>query len=138
MRHKLSIPDQPNVLFLIIVFDLIALLGVYGLYASNWVGQGAQPVQLPQGGFGTTQLSEKGIIVKIFPEPSKQCVIGNKILPLEDLEEELLTLQDKFGVDEVLLMMDVACSVSRERDVFMRIQSLELNLLLVTEKTQDD
>lgn len=131
MRHKLSLPDQPSAVFLIIVFDLFALVAVYGLYGSNWVGQTGQEINLPTAETAPLSIAEKHIIVKVFNDSAQNCVVGKKAIPFTELEKALKEAREDLEVEEVLLMIDTESSIKREREVISLIQGLGMECSLI-------
>lgn len=131
MRHKLSLPDQPSAVFLIIVFDLFALVAVYGLYGSNWVGQTGQEINLPTAETAPLSISENHIIVKVFNDSAQNCIVGKKSLPFSELGSALKTAREELDIEEVLLMIDMESSIKREREVISLIQGLGMKCSLI-------
>ena len=133
MRHKLNLPDQPNVVFLIIVFDIIALAAVYGLYGTNWVGQVGQEVELNQGSLKPLKVSERNIVLKVFEDTAPNCILGKTSIPLQALEKELTQAISLYQIEEVLLMIDKNASVERKLATIDTIQGLDLKCSIVYE-----
>jgi len=131
MRHKLNLPETPNIILLIIVFDLLALVMVYGLYGTNWIGQAGQIVELPTADASPLQISDKHILIKVFGAHNPQCIVGKNSIPYTELEEELVKQQEEFNIEEVLLMTEKSASVEREREVLALIQKLNLRCTLI-------
>jgi len=135
MRRKLNLPQHPNILFLIIVFDLFALVAVYGLYSSNWVGEAGIPVKITSQEAQNFPLSEHHITLKVFPEPANHCVLGSTSVPYQDLYERLLASKEQHGIDQVLLITDKRTSVQKEREVINTLKSLDLSCILIAAPT---
>lgn len=131
MRTQLNLPKHPNIIFLIIVFDIFALAAVYGLYSTNWVGEAGIPVKLTTQEAQNFPLSENHLVVKIFAAPADQCIVGRSSIPYAELESELSAAKTTREVDQVLLMIDKNASVAREREVIALVKSLDLTCILV-------
>ncbi len=134
--HKLTLPKHPNVLFLVIVFDLLALVAAYGFYATNWVGEAGIPVKLSSHEAHSYELSDHHVVVKIFTDRSNNCVVGQSAVPLNRLKHELNSLKEERGIDQVLLMIDEGASVSRERSAIAITKELDLSCILVTSPSE--
>lgn len=133
MRHKINLPDQPNAVFLIIVFDIFVLVAVYGIYGSNWVGQAGEEIALPTSDSAPLSISENHIIVKVFPGTRRKYIVGKKAVPYEELPTELKRVQEELGIEEVLLMMDIGATIEQERAIFSIIQDLGMRCSIVAE-----
>lgn len=133
MKHKLNLPEHPNIAFLIIVFDIIALAAVYGLYSTNWVGQAGFNLELAQSEGAPLIISEKSIVVKILPERSAQCIVGNKAILYSELTQELTQAHEEHAINEVLLMFDKGTSVEKEQQVISLVQRIGMQCTLVYE-----
>ena len=132
MRHKLNLPKHPNILFLVIVFDIFALVVVYGLYSSNWVGESGIPVKLTSREAQNFPVSDNHLALKIFPAPANHCILGNLSVPFDQLEEELKSAQEERNTDQILLMTSKDASVETEREVIALLNKLDLSCILVT------
>jgi len=133
MRHQLTLPKHPSLLFLIIVFDLFALVAVYGLYGTNWVGSAGIPVKLSQLQARALDIDERSLVVKIFPDSSPNCIVNKKAVPLTNLQQELEQAKEAINADQVLLMVDDEASIARERQVLEMVKSLNLDCILIGE-----
>jgi len=131
MKTQLSLPKHPNIIFLIIVFDIFSLVAVYGIYSTNWVGEAGIPVKLTTQEAQNFPLSDKHLVVKVFAAPADQCIVGRTSVPYAELTSELSVAKDLQGIDQVLLMIDKDASVQREREVISAVKSLDLSCILV-------
>lgn len=137
MRHKLNLPDQPNVIFLVIVFDLLALVGVYGVYGSNWVGKTGYEMELSSSS-ADVKLSENYVTLRIFDESDDFCILAGRSVKFSELTASLAELQESILVDQVLLMVDSKTSVAKERRVLAILEQLDLECVLVTEGVESN
>ena len=133
MRHELSQPNRPNLLFLVVVFDIFILTIVYGLYGSNWVGQAGQQLNLTQESPSEIFEMKRPVEVKIFNPPAQQCLLGQKSIAYEDLKTELKKLMLENNIESVLLMIDKNAPVFKEREVLNIFRSLQLKVYYVAE-----
>lgn len=133
MRHKLNLPEHPNIIFLIIVFDILVLVTIYGLYGTNWVGQSGYQLKLPSSPKAYLPISANHLLVKVFSEDQANCIIGKKAVPFTALPKELERQKSEFQIEEVLLMIDRDAPISREREIVSVIQELGLKCTIVTE-----
>ncbi len=137
MRHKLNLPEHPNIIFLIIVFDLFVLVSIYGLYGTNWIGQSGYQLKLPSSPKAYLPISPNHLLVKVFSEDQANCIIGRKAVPFTSLSSELEQQKNDFKIEEVLLMIDENAPISRERELVSMIQALGLKCTIVTEPIEN-
>lgn len=133
VRNKINIPDQPHALFLIIVFDLFALVAVYGLYATNWIGQSGYPISLPNAQTAPLHVASNHTVLKLPSQTSNLCIVGNKAIPIDQLEQHLNTQIAQYDLKEVLIMTDKNVPVFKERNIIATVQKLGLQCSLIAE-----
>jgi len=131
MKRELNLPKHPNIVFLIIVFDLFALVAVYGLYSSNWVGEAGIPIKLNSSKAQNFPISENHISLKVLPAPANHYILGNSSIPSTELAEKLEYFKVNHNVDQVLLITDQNTTVQKEREVLNIIKNLNISCILV-------
>ncbi len=131
--RKSTLPEHPNLLFLIIIFDLLALAAIFGLYSSNWVGDAGQRISLSQKPASALKIAERHVIVKVFAHAHRNCMVGNKLVPFEELPAEFIRLKNDHQIEEILLMVDGDARIERGRQVISFINSAGLDCVLVSE-----
>lgn len=136
-NRELNLPKHPNILFLIIIFDLFALVAVYGLYSSNWVGEAGIPVKITSQEAQNIPISDNHIIVKILPEPADHYIIGSNAVQIIEFADHLEQAVTDYKIDQVLLITDKNASVEREREIIKIVRDLRLSCILVADNKTD-
>lgn len=130
MRHSLTIPEKPQLLYLLAVVDIIALIAIYGVYSNSWIGNNGTPIELPK---VSSPLTIQGKSISLQVKGSGRILLGKKLISQEDLSQELKYAKEVKKMENILLLVDLNVPVQLERKYIAEIQQANLKCILISQ-----